>query len=86
MLGKSGRYGRISLFVMVTRKIGHCACTSGHLTNANQSEIQGAYLVSVMATRIYCLIWGNYCLDTRLAILGSGFGSAILLTGKKCAE
>ena len=26
---------------------GHCACTSGHLTTANQSEIRKAYLVSV---------------------------------------
>ena len=27
---------------------GHCACTSGHLTSANQSEMRRAYLVSVL--------------------------------------
>ena len=30
---------------------GHCACTNGHLTTANQSEIRKAYLVSVMVTK-----------------------------------
>ena len=33
----------------------HCACTSVHLTTANQSEIRKAYLASVIATKNgYC--------------------------------
>ena len=30
---------------------GHRACTNGHLTTADQSEIRKTYLASVMATR-----------------------------------
>ena len=40
-----------ALFCYSDEENGHCACTSGHLTTANQSEIRKAYLVSVEQDR-----------------------------------
>ena len=38
---------QVSFFCYGDEENGHRACTNGHLTTANQSEIRKAYLVSV---------------------------------------
>ena len=45
------RYYEVSFFCYGDEENGHRACTSGHLTTTNQSEISKAYLASVMVTR-----------------------------------